>query len=86
MEHEPHRPNYNELKKTHEEADRQQQEAERQHPDAEDGQEAADRLVDLANQAGGEDNITAIVVRHTAKPAGALARMGRWLKGPEVQS
>jgi serine/threonine protein phosphatase PrpC len=54
--------------------------------DAEDAQEAADRLVDLANQAGGEDNITAIVVRHAAKPAGAFARMGRWLKGSEVQS
>jgi serine/threonine protein phosphatase PrpC len=54
--------------------------------DAEDAQEAADRLVDLANQAGGEDNITAIVVRHAARPASALARMGRWLKGSEVQS
>jgi serine/threonine protein phosphatase PrpC len=54
--------------------------------DAEDAQEAADRLVDLANQAGGEDNITAIVVRHAAKPASALARMGRWFKGSEVQS
>jgi serine/threonine protein phosphatase PrpC len=54
--------------------------------DAEDAQDAADRLVDLANQAGGEDNITAIVVRHAAKPAGTLARVGRWLKGSEVQS
>jgi len=54
--------------------------------DAEDSQEAADRLVDLANQAGGEDNITAVVVRHSAKPAGALARMGRWFKGSEIQS
>jgi PPM family protein phosphatase len=54
--------------------------------DAADAQEAADRLVDLANQAGGEDNITAVVVRHAGKPAGAFARMGRWLKGSEVQS
>jgi serine/threonine protein phosphatase PrpC len=54
--------------------------------DAEDAQEAAGRLVELANQAGGEDNITAIVVRHAAKPAGAFARMGRWFKGPEVQT
>ncbi|HYL69643.1 MAG TPA: Stp1/IreP family PP2C-type Ser/Thr phosphatase [Candidatus Limnocylindria bacterium] len=54
--------------------------------EAEDAQEAADRLVDLANQAGGEDNISAIVVRHAARPAGALARMGRWFKGSEVQS
>jgi serine/threonine protein phosphatase PrpC len=54
--------------------------------DAEDAQEAAGLLVDLANQAGGEDNITAIVVRHSAKPSGAFARMGRWFKGSEVQS
>jgi PPM family protein phosphatase len=54
--------------------------------DAEDAQDAADRLVDLANQAGGEDNITAVVVRHAAKPAGTFARVGRWLKGSEVQS
>jgi protein phosphatase len=54
--------------------------------DADDAQDAADRLVDLANQAGGEDNITAVVVRHAAKPAGTFARVGRWLKGSEVQS
>ncbi len=48
-----------------------------------EAQEAADRLVDLAKQAGGGDNITAIVLRRAAKPVGALARMGRlrkWLK------
>ena len=54
--------------------------------DAEEAQEAADRLVDLANQAGGEDNISCIVVRHAPKPVGAMARigrLGRWLKGSE---
>jgi protein phosphatase len=52
--------------------------------EAEDAQEAADRLVDLANQVGGEDNISAIVVRHAPKPVGAMARigmLGRWFKG-----
>jgi protein phosphatase len=49
----------------------------------EEAQEAADRLVDLAKQAGGGDNITAIVVRLAPKPAGALGRIGRlskWFK------
>lgn len=47
----------------------------------EDAQAAADRLVDLANQAGGGDNITAVVIRRAPKPVGAFARIGRWLKG-----
>jgi PPM family protein phosphatase len=46
-----------------------------------DAQEVADRLVDRANDAGGGDNITAIVVRRAPKPVGALARIGRWFKG-----
>ncbi|MGH9714911.1 MAG: Stp1/IreP family PP2C-type Ser/Thr phosphatase [Candidatus Acidiferrales bacterium] len=54
--------------------------------DTEDSQEAADRLVDSANQAGGEDNISAIVVRNVAKSAGAFTRMGRWFKGSENHS
>jgi serine/threonine protein phosphatase PrpC len=43
-------------------------------------QEAADRLVDLARQAGGGDNITAVVLCRAAKSAGAFARLGKWLK------
>jgi serine/threonine protein phosphatase PrpC len=46
----------------------------------EDAQEAADSLVDLAKRAGGGDNITAIVVRCSPKPAGAFARIGKWFK------
>jgi serine/threonine protein phosphatase PrpC len=48
-----------------------------------EAQEAAERLVELAKQAGGGDNITAIVLRRAAKPVGAFTRMGRlgkWLK------
>jgi protein phosphatase len=47
-----------------------------------DAQEAADHLVDLANESGGRDNITAIVLRPSSLRAGAFARMGRlgkWL-------
>ena len=46
----------------------------------EDPQEAADRLVQLANEAGGGDNITAIVLRPDGKPTGTLGRLSRWLK------
>lgn len=52
--------------------------------ESEDAQEAVGRLVDLAKQAGGGDNITAIVLRHAAKPVGAFARisrLGKWFKG-----
>lgn len=48
---------------------------------SEDAQEAADRLVNLANEAGGEDNISAIVVSFVPRLAGTFARIGRWLKG-----
>lgn len=51
--------------------------------DCDTAREAADQLVDAAKQAGGGDNITAIVLRRAAKPMGALARVGRfgkWLK------
>jgi len=49
--------------------------------DTDEAQEAASRLVELANQAGGGDNITVIVLRHAPKFAGAMAKIGRWFKG-----
>ena len=52
----------------------------------EDEQGAADRLVDLANRAGGGDNITVIVLRFVPKPVGAFARIGRWFKSSEDAS
>jgi len=51
--------------------------------ETEEADEAAKRLVDLAKQAGGGDNITAIVLRPGEKPVGALGRVGRlgkWIK------
>jgi serine/threonine protein phosphatase PrpC len=41
-------------------------------------QEAADRLVDLANDYGGVDNVSAIVVRVTQKSDGMLDRLKVW--------
>ena len=38
-----------------------------------DAQKAAARLVHLAKQAGGGDNITAMVLRHAVKPGGAFS-------------
>jgi serine/threonine protein phosphatase PrpC len=49
-------------------------------------QEAADRLVELANQAGGGDNISAIVLRYAPKQAGPLSKIGRWFKGSEERT
>jgi len=49
--------------------------------DSGDPREAAGRLVEFANQAGGGDNITAIVIRNVAKPKGAFSVfscLGRW--------
>jgi protein phosphatase len=41
-------------------------------------QQAADRLVDLANENGGIDNSTAIVVRIIPEPDGLLDKLKRW--------
>ena len=41
-------------------------------------QEAADRLVDLANDYGGVDNVSAIVIRVTQKSDGMLDRLKVW--------
>jgi|HubBroStandDraft_4_1064222.scaffolds.fasta_scaffold00238_7 serine/threonine protein phosphatase PrpC len=49
----------------------------------EDPQEAAERLIEMANEAGGGDNITAVVVRYVPKPRGAFRRIGKWFKGSE---
>ncbi len=46
-----------------------------------DPQKAADRLIELANENGGEDNITAIVVRVTPEPKGFMARWHQWWNG-----
>jgi serine/threonine protein phosphatase PrpC len=49
--------------------------------DGGDAEGAAGRLVDFANQAGGGDNITAVVLRCGPKPpVGALGRLGKWFK------
>ncbi|MGH9746390.1 MAG: PP2C family protein-serine/threonine phosphatase [Candidatus Acidiferrales bacterium] len=48
--------------------------------EASDAEGAAKFLVDLANQAGGGDNITAIVLRCAPRRAGAFARVGRIAK------
>src|SRR5882672_816796 len=41
-------------------------------------QNAADRLVDLANENGGVDNVSVIVLRILAKPEGVLERLKIW--------
>lgn len=48
-----------------------------------DPQLAADRLVALANEAGGGDNVSVIVLRQVPKLVGAFARIGRWFRGGE---
>jgi serine/threonine protein phosphatase PrpC len=46
-----------------------------------DAQGAADQLVNLANQAGGRDNVSVIVIRQVPSAPGAfggIGRLGRW--------
>jgi protein phosphatase len=45
-------------------------------------QAAADRLVDLANEYGGEDNISVVLVKVAPQPAGFFQRLWRWLNKP----
>ena len=59
--------------------------------ETDDPQRAASRLIDLANQAGGGDNITVIVLRNSSKSTRPFSKIGRWFKGsdenePEAQS
>lgn len=46
-----------------------------------DPQKAADCLVDLANENGGQDNVTVIVVHLAPEPRGLWAKLRRWLNG-----
>ena len=52
-----------------------------------DPQKAADRLVELANENGGQDNVTVIVVHLAPEARGLWARLRRWMSGsPRVFS
>jgi PPM family protein phosphatase len=51
--------------------------------ETDDPQRAASRLVDLANQAGGGDNITVIVLRNSPKSSRPFSKIGRWFKGSD---
>lgn len=42
---------------------------------------AAKQLVQLANDAGGNDNVTVIVLRHAPRLVGSFEKLGRWFKG-----
>ncbi len=57
--------------------------------EADDVQDAADSLARFANQAGGRDNISAIVLRPSLKTAGVFSgtgRLGKWFRGRGGQS
>ena len=45
-------------------------------------QPAADRLIELANEYGGEDNITVILIRVVPRPESWYKRVWRWLNEP----
>jgi len=47
-----------------------------------DPQQAVDRLVELANENGGADNVTVVVVRISEEKKGFLRRIWRWLASP----
>jgi protein phosphatase len=46
-------------------------------------QQAADRIIDLANENGGVDNSTAIVVRVPSSPSGIFNKLKRWGKSSD---
>lgn len=46
----------------------------------EDADETSRRLIQLANDAGGNDNITVIVLRHAPRLVGSFEKLGRWFK------
>jgi protein phosphatase len=49
-------------------------------------QPAVDRLIELANEYGGEDNVSVVVVRVEPKPDSLLVRFWRWLNEPLQQT
>lgn len=46
-------------------------------------QDAANQLIRHANEAGGNDNVTVIVIRNLNRPLSLRARLGRWIRGSE---
>ena len=45
-------------------------------------QPSADRLIELANEYGGEDNVSVVLVRMEPRPEGLLMRVWHWLNEP----